>query len=80
MLSPLAFAIASLIVIWTGWSTLCWLMPALLVLTGIFMMLVRRNLSSAAWSQELRSSLWMPVYFLGLLGLSWCGPFQARAC
>ncbi|MCG0999016.1 APC family permease [Acetobacter persici] len=76
VLSPLAFAIASLIVIWTGWSTLCWLMPALLVLTGIFMMLVRRNLSSAAWSQELRSSLWMPVYFLGLLGLSWCGPFQ----
>lgn len=76
LLSPLAFAIASLIVIWTGWTTLCWLMPALLVLTAIFMSVARRRLSSAEWTQELRSSLWMPAYFVGLLALSWSGPFQ----
>lgn len=79
LLSPLAFAIASLIVIWTGWTTLCWLMPALLVLTGIFMAVARRGLSHAEWTQELRSSLWMPAYFVGLLVLSWCGPFQGAA-
>ncbi|KXV75885.1 aspartate:proton symporter [Acetobacter malorum] len=76
LLSPLAFAIASLIVIWTGWTTLCWLMPALLVLTAIFMTVARRRLSPAKWAQELRSSLWMPAYFVGLLALSWSGPFQ----
>lgn len=76
LLSPLAFAIASLIVIWTGWTTLCWLMPALLVLTAIFMSVARRRLSPAEWAQELRSSLWMPAYFVGLLALSWSGPFQ----
>ncbi|WP_281700624.1 APC family permease [Acetobacter malorum] len=76
LLSPLAFAIASLIVIWTGWTTLCWLMPALLVLTAIFMSIARRRLSPAEWTQELRSSLWMPAYFVGLLALSWSGPFQ----
>lgn len=76
LLSPLAFAIASLIVIWTGWTTLCWLMPALLVLTAIFMAVALRGLSNAEWTRELRSSLWMPAYFVGLLALSWCSPFQ----
>lgn len=51
-------------------------MPALLVLTAIFMAVARRGLSNAEWTQELRSSLWMPAYFVGLLALSWCGPFQ----
>ncbi|GBR12944.1 MULTISPECIES: APC family permease [Gluconobacter] len=79
ILSPLAFAIASLIVLWTGWHTLSWLMPTLLALTAIFMTAAWRSLSRDDWKQNLRCSFWMPVYFLGLLVLSWLGPFEGTS-
>ncbi|NIE80800.1 APC family permease [Asaia sp. As-1742] len=71
--SPVSFVIASLIVVWTGWTTLSWLLPFVIVIAGAFMLFCKRN------DNAIRSVLWMPGYLIGLLVFSWLGPFGGRA-
>lgn len=79
LVSPLSFIIASLIVIWTGWNTLKWMLPLILVLLMIFALRRKMTDTHEDWMQQARAGAWMPVYFIGLLLLSWLGPFGGTA-
>ncbi|MEE8663014.1 MAG: APC family permease [Acetobacter sp.] len=75
-LAPAAFIIATLIVIWTGWTTLRWMLPVLLAMTGAFLAHRGMTQTKATWQHEFRTGLWMPIYFIGLLAISYAGPFD----
>lgn len=76
VLAPCAFIIASLIVVWTGAHTLRWLLPTLIAMTVIFFLFRVISQPEESWREDTRTGLWMPVYFIGLLVLSWLGPFE----
>ncbi|MFT8421044.1 MAG: APC family permease [Gluconacetobacter sp.] len=78
LLSPLAFAIATLIVLWTGWSTLRWLLPMLLGLSTIMLALRFRRDGRVTLRHDLRHTGWIFVYFTGLMVLSRAGPFGGQ--
>ena len=69
LIAPLSFVIASLIVFWTGWAVLSWLLGVQLLACAGFAA-VRRRRGAAAL---LRHALWLPAWLGGLLLLSWLG-------
>ncbi|MBB2173622.1 APC family permease [Gluconacetobacter asukensis] len=71
VLAPCAFAIATLIVLWTGWTTLAWLLSVLVLLQlGLMLWRGRRK--------DWRHTGWMFAYFAGLALVSWSGPFDGH--
>jgi len=76
LLGPLSFVVAALIVYWSRWETLSWLL-GLQVLMFIAWVLYR--LSSKAhrarlW-QQVRCALWLIVFYLLVMAVSYLGTF-----
>ncbi|MDF7674781.1 APC family permease [Acetobacteraceae bacterium ESL0709] len=77
LIAPGAFIIATLIVLWTGWNTLKWLMPILIVLQVV--LIASRNMRcSGQWREDLRHSGWMLFYFTAMSLISWAGAFDGH--
>ncbi|KZC17662.1 aspartate:proton symporter [Rhodanobacter sp. FW510-R12] len=76
LLGPLSFVVAALIVYWSTWRTLSWLL-GLQVL--IFAAYVLYRLPSKAARPRLRrqvqGSLWLIGFYVLVLGMSWLGSF-----
>ncbi|MCE2563290.1 APC family permease [Komagataeibacter sp. FNDCF1] len=72
VLGPVSFMIASLIVFWSGWHTLSWLLSVQLAF-GLVYLGVQGFRDMAAMRENLRSSAWVLVYFMGMLVLSATG-------
>jgi amino acid transporter len=76
VLGPLSFIIAALIVYWSTWKTLSWLL-GLQVLVFVLYVLYRLPFAAARprlWRQ-VRSSLWLIVFYLLVMLVSWLGTF-----
>lgn len=73
--SPLAFAIATLIVLWTGWPTLRWLLPMPLGRSTIMLALRFTRDGRVTLHRDLRHAGWIFVYFTGLSVLATVSPF-----
>lgn len=76
LLGPLSFIVAALIVYWSTWKTLSWLLG---LQVAVFALYVLYRLPFAAarprlWRQ-VRSSLWLIVFYLLVLLVSWLGTF-----
>jgi amino acid transporter len=76
VISPLSFVFASLIVYWTGWKTDSWLLGVQIIMFILFLVFKNAAPKSVPFVQQIRSSLWLVVYYLVILILSYLGTFQ----
>ncbi|WXL24465.1 APC family permease [Ectopseudomonas mendocina] len=76
ILGPLSFVIASLIVYWSGWNTVSWLL-GLQILMFVLYLLCARYVPTARLNirQQVRSSLWLIGFYAVAILLSWLGSF-----
>jgi amino acid transporter len=66
VIAPLAFAVANLLILWSGWDT-DWKL-GLAILLGYIILAVNHvfRLNPVRPEFELRSAVWLPVYLLGM--------------
>lgn len=80
VLGPAAFVIASLIVFWSGWTTVSWLLGLQIVLyVGYVGWIARSPARRPGLIADVRSSLWLIALYALLMLASWLGPFGGRA-
>ncbi|WP_042383734.1 APC family permease [Streptacidiphilus melanogenes] len=78
VISPLSFVIATLIIYWSGWSTLWRLGLAILlgyVLMGSYAAYASATGKPYAPKMDWKSAQWLPVYLVGIGLVSWQGQF-----
>ncbi|TAN02916.1 MAG: APC family permease [Rhodanobacteraceae bacterium] len=76
VLGPASFMVAALIVYWSGWSTLSWLLGLQIVLFIVYVPFARRSAAlRATLAQDIHSSLWLIGFYALMLILSWLGTF-----
>ena len=76
VLGPLSFIIAALIVYWSGWKTVSWLLALQIVMFALYLLCARfvptEHLSLV---QQVRSSAWLIGFYAVTILLSWLGSF-----
>ncbi|WP_042367023.1 APC family permease [Streptacidiphilus neutrinimicus] len=78
VISPLSFVIATLIIYWSGWSTLWRLGLAILLgylLMGAYAWYATATGKPYAPKMDWKSAQWLPVYLVGVGIVSWQGQF-----
>ena len=79
VLGPLSFIVAALIVYWSGWGTVSWLLGLQIVLFLVYIVWRHSSLvHRAGVAQEVRSSLWLIVFYALIMLASWGGTFGGR--
>jgi amino acid transporter len=79
VLGPLSFIVAALIVYWSGWGTVSWLLGLQVVLYALYAAYVARHRSRRAQlAQDVRASLWLVGFYALVLAASWLGTFGGR--
>ncbi|MBV6699664.1 APC family permease [Kitasatospora aureofaciens] len=78
IISPLAFAVASLVIYWSGWDTLWRLGMAIVigyVLLGGYSAYAAAKGVPNAPRMDFKAGQWLPVYLVGMGLISWQGSF-----
>ena len=79
ILGPLSFIVAALIVYWSGWATVSWLLGLQVLLFFVYVVWRRRSLvHRAGVMQDVRSSLWLIAFYALTMLISWAGTFGGR--
>ncbi|TKI07863.1 APC family permease [Martelella alba] len=79
VIGPLSFIIASLIVYWSGWSTISWLLGLQILMFVIYILCGRfAPTQQIPLVQQITSSAWLIGYYLVMLLLSWAGDFGGK--
>ena len=75
VLAPLAFIVANLLILWTGWDTVWRLGVAILI--GYVILAVTRifGLNPRSPQLDLRAASWLPVYLLGMGAIVYLSDF-----
>lgn len=76
VLGPVSFVIAALIVYWSGWSTVSWLL-GLQILMFVIYLAFRRVVPTVQvrfW-QQVKSSLWLIAFYALMIVMSYLGSF-----
>jgi len=79
IIGPLSFIVASLIVYWSGWSTLSWLLGLQLILLVVYLCfykLVPKD--DVSIIQQVKSSSWLIAFYVSMIFLSWAGSFGGK--
>ncbi|MDH6131483.1 amino acid transporter [Kitasatospora sp. MAA4] len=82
VVSPVAFAIASLVIYWAGWDTLWRLGASILLgylLLGSYAAYAQSKRLPGAPRMDFRAGQWLPVYLVGMGVISWQGQFGVGA-
>ena len=80
VIGPASFVIATLIVYWSGWRTVSWLLGLQIVLFAVYVLCRLPSPDGRArLRQEVHSSWWLVAYYALLIALSWLGTFGGRA-
>lgn len=78
LLAYIAFLAANLIVYWSGWNDIWKLMIAILI--GYVILIINEAFNHKQTpALELRSGLWIIVWFIGLTILSWLGSYPKQS-
>ncbi|SDJ13906.1 aspartate/glutamate:proton symporter, AGT family [Pseudomonas delhiensis] len=76
VLGPLSFVIAALIVYWSGWGTVSWLLGLQILMFVVYLLCGRfvptRHLDLR---RQVRSSAWLIGFYAVTIALSWLGSF-----
>ncbi len=76
VLGPLSFVVATLIVYWSGWKSLYWLLGAQIALyIGYLVFLRKLPVGHLSMKQQVRCSLWLVGYYVLTMVASYLGPF-----
>ncbi len=76
LICPLAFVISALIVYWSGWQTVSWLLGLQILMVVPYLLFQRRMVGHrVGLRQQLLSSLWLIVFYLLMILLSYLGSF-----
>ena len=76
VLGPLSFIVAALIVYWSGWATVSWLLGLQIVLYAVYVAYVARRRSQRdELACDVRASLWLMGFYALMLVASWLGTF-----
>ena len=76
VIGPLSFVIAALIVYWSGWGTLSWLLGLQIVLYAVYVAYVACDRSRRVkLARDVRSSLWLIDFYVLMIVLSRAGTF-----
>jgi amino acid transporter len=76
VLGPLSFIIASLIVYWSGWSTIPWLLGSQIVMFVIYLFFKQwAPTDRVSFTQQIKSSSWLVFYYIGMMIVSYFGIF-----
>ncbi|MDE2053750.1 MAG: APC family permease [Xanthomonadaceae bacterium] len=76
VLGPLSFVVAALIVYWSGWGVLSWLLGLQIVLYVVYVAYVARDRSRhAELAQAVRASLWLIGFYALMMAVSCLGTF-----
>jgi len=79
VLGPLSFVIAALIVFWSGWKTVSWLLGVQIVLYVLYVPYrAWRTADRGALAQDVRASLWLVGFYWLMIGVSWLGTFGGK--
>jgi hypothetical protein len=75
VLAPLAFVVANLLILWTGWDTVWRLGVAILI--GYVILAVTRlfGLNSQSPQLDLKAASWLPVYLVGMGAIVYLSDF-----
>jgi amino acid transporter len=75
VLAPLAFVVANLLILWSGWDTVWRLGVAILI--GYVILAVTRifNWNSRSPQLDLRAASWLPVYLVGMGAIVYVSDF-----
>jgi amino acid transporter len=75
VISPLAFVVSSLIILWTGWST-DWKLGVAILLGYVILALTRIfRLNTHNPVMQWRAAQWLPVYLIGLGVIVYLSPY-----
>jgi len=79
VLAPLAFVVANLLILWSGWDTVWRLGIAILI--GYVILAVTRifNLNPRSPQLDLKAASWLPVYLLGMGAIVYLSDFGPMA-
>lgn len=76
VLGPLSFIVAALIVYWSGWKTLSWLLGVQIALYAVYVgYRARRPAYRAGLARDVRASLWLIGFYALVMAVSWLGTF-----
>lgn len=76
LLGPLSFMIAALIVYWSGWNTLSWLLGSqLLLVTAMVLWQLWSRVARSVLLRQLRGAAWLVGFYLLILVVSGLGSF-----
>jgi amino acid transporter len=76
VMGPLSFIIAALIVFWSGWAVVSWLLSVQIVLYAVYLLFkkyVPTDLVSL--KQQIASSIWLIGFYAITILISWLGTF-----
>jgi hypothetical protein len=79
VLAPLAFAVANLLILWSGWTT-DWKL-GIAILIGYVILTVNQvfKLNPTTPQFEVRSAVWLPVYLVGMGAIVYLSDFGPTA-
>ena len=76
VIGPLSFVISALIVFWSGWGTLSWLLGLQIVMFVIYILCKSKvPVQAVSLAQQIKSSLWLIVFYALVMLFSWLGSF-----
>lgn len=79
VLGPLSFIVAVLIVYWSGWKTVSWLLGLQIFLFAVYVgWKLASPLRRGSLAQEVYSSLWLIALYALLIVASWLGTFGGQ--
>jgi amino acid transporter len=80
LLGPLSFVVAALIVYWSGWDVLCWLLGLQVVLFAVYVAhQAWRHVDRHALARDVRCASWLIGFYLLMMVASWLGSFGGRS-
>lgn len=76
IIAPVSFVISALIVFWSGWGTLSWLLGLQIVMFVIYVLCKSKvPVHAVSLAQQVKSSLWLIAFYVLIMLFSWLGSF-----
>ena len=76
VIGPLSFVVAALIVYWSKWQTLSWLLGLQVAMFVVYVLYKLPDRNGRAWlRRQVQCSLWLIVFYVLVLAVSYLGTF-----
>jgi hypothetical protein len=81
IITTASFMVAALIVSWSAWSTVAWLLGLQIVMVLIYVFCGKwAPTQQINLKQQIKSATWLVAFYAGMIGLSYLGSFGGTGC